>query len=99
MRAVMLGLVLAARIARADTVDEDPEPKLSLPTEADRQAWQRPGFRLGLGFGFGELVGLRGAPDGRLYAANLRAGLRLDARWSLIGSFQYAVAAEEPKTR
>jgi hypothetical protein len=71
---------------------DDAEPKLSLPTEADRKAWQRPGFRLGLGAAVGELVGLRGAPSGRLYAANLRAGLRLDATWSLAASFQYALA-------
>jgi hypothetical protein len=73
--------------------DDDPEPKLSLPTEADRKAWTRPGFRLGLGGAYGTLVGLRGAPDGTLYAANLRAGLRLDARWSMIASFQYALAS------
>src|SRR6185312_6775211 len=28
---------------------DDGQPKLSLPTEADRAAWQRSGFRLGLG--------------------------------------------------
>ena len=41
---------------------------------------------------YGQLVGLRGAPDGALYAANLRAGLRLDASWSILASFQYALA-------
>lgn len=84
------------REAPTPTVDpdaEDPEPKLSLPTEADRQAWQRPGFRLGIAASYGELVGLRGAPSGALYAANLRAGLRLDARWSIAASFQYALAS------
>jgi hypothetical protein len=85
-------VVHAAKEPERDPDEEDPEPKLSLPTEADRQAWKRPGFRLGLSAGAGELVGLRGAPSGRLYAANLRAGLRLDARWSLLASFQYALA-------
>ncbi|MBA3503816.1 MAG: hypothetical protein M4D80_14720 [Myxococcota bacterium] len=80
--------------AREDKADDDPEPKLSLPTEADRVAWTRPGFRLALGGGYGELLGLRGAPDGHLYAANLRAGLRLDASWSIMASFQYALASK-----
>jgi hypothetical protein len=64
-----------------------------LPTEADRLAWQRPGFRLGLGFTYGEFHGLRGAPSGRLLGVTLRAGLRLDRAWSLVTSFQYASAA------
>lgn len=87
-------VVLLASPVLADDKDEDGEPKLSLPTEADRQAWERPGFRLALGGGYGELVGLGGAPSGRLIAATLRAGLRLDAQWSLYASFQYARAAE-----
>jgi hypothetical protein len=93
-------LVLAAvRIAHADdakpviTGEQDAPPKLSLPTEADRAAWTRPGFRLALAAGYGELHGLRGAPSGHLIAATLRAGLRLDADWSLMTSFQYAKAS------
>ncbi len=69
--------------------EEEGEPKLSLPTEADRQAWQKPGFRLGLGFAYGELHGLRGAPSGRLIGPLLRVGVRLDADWSILASFQY----------
>ena len=69
--------------------DEDGVPRLSLPTEADRVAWRRPGFRLGLGFAYGELAGLGGAPSGRLIGAKLRAGLRLDEGWSLAASFEY----------
>jgi hypothetical protein len=89
----LLAILLSLGVARAETTDDDdPEPKLSLPTEADRAAWTRPGFRLQLGGGYGQLVGLRGAPDGRLYAVNLRAGLRLDAAWSITASFQYALA-------
>ena len=74
------------------TTEEEGPPKLSLPTEADRQAWQRPGFRLALGFTYGELRGLRGAPSGRLMGPKLRVGLRLDADWSLLGSFEYTSA-------
>jgi hypothetical protein len=72
--------------------DEEGPPKLSLPTEADRIAWTRSGFRLGLGFGYGELIGLRGAPSGRLLGALVHAGLRLDRDWSLVATFQYASA-------
>ncbi len=75
------------------TDEEEGEPKLSLPSEADRQAWQKPGFRLGLGFAYGELHGLRGAPSGRLIGPVLRAGLRLDADWSILASFQYMGAS------
>jgi hypothetical protein len=73
--------------------DDDGAPKLSLPTEADRLAWQRPGFRLGLGLVYGEFKGLGGAPSGRLLGAQLHAGLRLDRDWSLVASLQYASAS------
>ncbi|HEY5950938.1 MAG TPA: hypothetical protein VIV40_35845 [Kofleriaceae bacterium] len=85
----------APKPAQASSSDEEEgEPRLSLPTEADRQAWQRSGFRLFLGGGYGEFLGLRGAPSGRLIAATLRAGIRLDAMWSLLASFQYARASQ-----
>ena len=42
---------------------------------------------------YGRLYGLEGAPDGRLLGAVLRLGLRLDADWSVVGSFQYALAS------
>lgn len=85
----------AADEAAAPTITDEVEgrPKLSLPTEADGLAWRRPGFRLGLGFTYGELRGLRGAPSGRLLGAKLRVGLRLDADWSLVTSFEYTLAS------
>ena len=101
-------LVLAAAPARADdsgtvtkpsgssnitNVVEEGEPKLSMPTESDRVAWTKSGFRLGLGLAYGRLEGLRGAPSGRLLGAVLHAGLRLDADWSLITTFEYASAS------
>lgn len=76
------------------TADDDGEPRLSLPTQADREAWQTPGFRLGLGLVYGRLRGLAGAPSGRLIGPILRAGVRLDASWSLLASFQYAAASQ-----
>jgi hypothetical protein len=75
-------------------VDDEGTPKLSLPTEADREAWRRSGFRLALGFLYGDMVGLRGAPSGRLLGPLLRFGLRLDADWSVLASFQYVSASK-----
>ena len=46
-----------------------------------------------LGLVYGRLVGLEGAPSGRLLGATVRVGLRLDADWSVLASFQYASAS------
>ena len=73
--------------------DDEGPPRLSLPTESDRDAWLRGGFRLSLGLVYGRLVGLEGAPSGRLLGATVRLGLRLDASWSVLASFQYASAS------
>jgi hypothetical protein len=74
--------------------DEDGQAKLSLPTEADRDAWLRSGFRLGLGATYGRLYGLDRAPDGHLLGVLVRLGLRLDADWSVLASFQYQRASQ-----
>jgi hypothetical protein len=92
MRVALLAILAIAVPAFAD--DEDGPARLSLPTEADRVAWQKSGFRLALGGGYGQLVGLGGAPSGRLLAAKLRVGLQLDAKWSLYAAFEYARARE-----
>ena len=100
--AALVTLLAIAPIAHAQSTppadakplsdEEEGEPRLSLPTEADRHAWRRPGFRLALAGGYGQLRGIGGAPDGRLIAAKLRVGVRLDPRWSLLASFEYAQA-------
>jgi len=82
--------VVETVITKPANPDDDGEPKLSLPTQADRQAWLRSGFRLGLGLTYGDFVGLRGAPSGRLFGALVRFGIRLDDSWSLLASFEYA---------
>lgn len=106
--AVVLAVALASSWAQADTsgstaaaanppaagADDEGPPKLSLPTESDRDAWLRSGFRLGLGVAYGQLYGLGGAPSGRLLGFQLRFGLRLDADWSVMTSFQYALASK-----
>jgi hypothetical protein len=76
------------------TDEEEGPPKLSLPTEEDRVAWTKAGFRLHLGAAYGRMVGQRGAPSGRLIGAKLRVGLQLDAAWSVTTSFEYAQAKE-----
>ncbi|MDB4981428.1 MAG: hypothetical protein JWM82_2180 [Myxococcales bacterium] len=91
-----LALVLVTTAARAETTpavgpEVEAPPRLSLPTEADRDAWRRDGFRLALGLHYGEMAGLAGPPNARLIGATLRVGLRLDADWSVLASFQYAV--------
>jgi hypothetical protein len=74
--------------------DEEGTPRFSLPTEADRVAWQKPGFRMGLGLGYGQFHGVGGAPSGRLIGAVLHAGLRLDRDWSIVSTFQYELASK-----
>ncbi len=86
------GQVLPAR-AESKPDDDDGPPRLSLPTESDRAAWTQPGFRLELGFVYGELVGLGGAPSGRLLGPILGVGVRLDESWSLDASFEYESAS------
>jgi hypothetical protein len=73
----------------ATVKDEEGEPRLSLPTEADRDAWKRAGFRLSLGLAYGRMVGLDGAPSGKLIGPLVRFGVRLDADWSILASFQW----------
>jgi hypothetical protein len=73
--------------------DDEGTPKLSLPTESDRVAWTRSGFRLALGLVYGTMDGLRGAPSGRLFGALIHAGIRLDHDWSLMSTFEYTAAS------
>ncbi len=93
MRVIAIALLLSPVVARADSDDGE----RSLPLETPGEAWQRPGFRVTLAAPYGELVGLRGAPSSTVVGAVLRAGLRLDADWSLVTSLHYAVT--RPSTR
>jgi hypothetical protein len=80
-------------------VDDEGEPRLSLPTESDRAAWKKPGFRFGLGLVYGRLFGINGPPNAQLIGPTIRFGIRLDERWSLMGSFQYLYASGAAGTR
>jgi hypothetical protein len=86
--------VVVVPAPKAKTSDDDGEPRLSLPSEGDREAWTRSGFRLALGLVYGELYGLGGAPSGRLLGPTIRVGMRLDPEWSIVASFQYLSASK-----
>lgn len=81
---------LAEAQTAADAADEALPFKLSLPTATDRESWREAGLRLQLGYGYGQLAGLGGAPGGASHTVLVRVGGRLDEQWSLLGSFQYA---------
>jgi hypothetical protein len=87
-----IACVLALAATAAARADDGPV-RLSLPTESDRAAWREPGFRLGIGVGFGELAGIGGAPSGRLLGPVLRLGARLDADWSILATLEYLSAS------
>lgn len=78
----------------ATTTEEEELPfKLSLPTQDDRAAWREAGFRLELGYAYGNVHGLGGAPSADSHAALVRVGARLDALWSLMAAFSFAAVS------
>ena len=85
--AIMCALAWASS-ARADEV----EFKRSLETETPDEGWQSAGFRLSLGYGYGFDIGLANLPDATVHSIVIRIGARLDAEWSLLGSFRYGIA-------
>lgn len=92
LRATPLLLVLGLPAGSRAEAPEPLEFRVSLPTAEDRAVWQEPGFRLQLGFGYGGLLGLTGAPDATTYGAIVRAGVRLDGPWALYTTLRYALA-------
>jgi hypothetical protein len=105
--AALAALALAAPVAAAPaTVDGAPpsrtitEPadgdgpvRLSLPSESDRAAWGRSGFRLGLGVLYGALRGDGGVPSSSMLGLAIRPGVQLDADWAIYLPLQYAALA------
>jgi hypothetical protein len=93
--AVLKPLATAALLgcALAPVAHADPEAKTSIALESDEDAWQRSGFRLGLGLAYGDLYGLRGPPSGRLLGPLVHVGLRLDRDWSIYSTFDYESAS------
>ena len=86
-------------ITAVPVFDEDPPPRLSLPTESDRALWRKPGFRFGFGLVYGRLYGIGGPPSYQLIGPTIRGGIRLDESWSLMGSLQYLYATGAGGTR
>lgn len=80
-------------VAAGELSDSEPIFRLSLPTEDDYTAWRSPGLRVSLGYGFGNIYGSNGVPEGSSNSFMLRAGARLDRDWSLMGSIRYAITA------
>jgi hypothetical protein len=70
--------------------DADGAVRLSLPTEEDRAAWRRSGFRLALGVLYGQLQGAGEVPDLTLKGVVIRPGIRIDPEWSVYLPLQYA---------
>ena len=80
------------RVPHGDKDDEGP-PRCRCRRERSATRGCAAGSGWASGLAYGQLVGLRGAPSGRLIGPKLRVGLRLDADWSLFASFQYAGAS------
>ncbi len=89
MPAAVTEAVASAAKPTAESDDDALEIKLSLPTESDRMAWKNPGFRILLGWDYGWMHGLSGAPGGRGNGVVIRFGSRLDQDWSLMLNFAY----------
>jgi len=90
--AVMFGATprAAASPATSSSDGGDGPVRLSLASEADRVAWLRSGFRLGLGVSYGTLHGQGAVPDFKTRGVSIRPGIRLDPQWSIYLSLQYA---------
>jgi hypothetical protein len=73
--------------------DSDGAVRLSLPTEEDRAAWRRSGFRLAIGIVYGDLRGARQIPDLTLKGVAIRPGIRIDPQWSIYLPLQYATTS------
>jgi hypothetical protein len=66
--------------------------RLSLPTQSDRDAWQNPGLRVQLGYGYGIVQGSGPAFSFRSQTALLRPSVRLDRQWALGIALLYGTA-------
>lgn len=74
---------------RAFVESDDYVLRLSLPTEADIELWQKPGIRVTLGWIQGAQWSLGPAPDVSPLGAALRPWLRISPDWSLGATFSW----------
>ncbi len=79
-------------LAEKELVEEEETVRLSLPTEADRAAWQQAGLRIALGYSYGRMSGNLQGIDTAFHNLTLRPSVRLDEHWSLGASLTYAIA-------
>jgi hypothetical protein len=86
------GVPLTTQV-KIDPRDDDGAVRLSLPTQEDRAAWRRSGFRLVLGILYGQLRGAGEVPDLTLKGVVIRPGIRIDPQWSIYLPLQYAVTS------
>jgi hypothetical protein len=66
--------------------------RLSLPTQTDVDAWQSPGLRVALGYGYGIVNGSGPAFSFRSQTVLLRPSVRLDRQWALGIAMLYGTA-------
>jgi hypothetical protein len=87
----------APKASTETTSSDEFEPpfRLSLPTIEDDKAWQSAGFRLQLGRTYGATYGIAGAPEGAANGYLIRAGARLDQRWSLLTTAHYEALGDD----
>lgn len=77
-----------------DSVNDDEYVlRLSLPTQADLDAWQEPGIRVTLGWIQGRQYGTGPAPDMAPLGAALRPWLRISPHWSVGATFSWQASA------
>lgn len=106
VRALLLAVsvVFMAATARANEAPPEPQVKserdlvedgyvlrLSLPTEADADAWMEPGFLVQLGFSMGALRGTGAALSFPTTSFQLRPRVRIDRWWSLATTFSFSL--------
>lgn len=75
--------------------DDEYVLRLSLPTQADLDAWKEPGIRVTLGWIQGRQEGMGPAPDLAPLGAALRPWLRVSPHWSLGATFSWQAVVDD----
>lgn len=107
LRALLAAVAVVFVTAIASAAEAAPEPqvkserdlvedgyvlRLSLPTEADEDAWMDPGFLVQLGLSKGTLRGIGAAFSFPTTSFQLRPRVRIDRWWSLATTFSFSFA-------
>lgn len=79
-----------------DSVNDEPYVlRLSLPTQADIDAWKEPGIRVTLGWIQGRQYGTGPSPDLAPLGAALRPWLRISPHWSVGATFSWQAVTDD----